>query len=119
MTLIGVPRENAPGERRVALVPKVVERRCGAGLSVVVETEAGAGALIPDEHYEEAGATIATTSCTSTRRPRCSSVTQNPRSPKSPRNSRFCERGVAQGVGRCRPLVGEFDACAPLHRFVG
>ena len=58
MTLIGVPRENAPGERRVALVPKVVERLCGAGLSVVVETEAGAGALIPDEHYEEAGATI-------------------------------------------------------------
>ena len=58
MTLIGVPRENAPGERRVALVPKVVERLCGAGLSVVVEAEAGAGALIPDEHYEEAGATI-------------------------------------------------------------
>jgi NAD(P) transhydrogenase subunit alpha len=58
MTLIGVPRENTPGERRVALVPKVVERLCGAGLSVVVEAEAGAGALIADEHYEEAGATI-------------------------------------------------------------
>ncbi|MDT5162981.1 MAG: Alanine dehydrogenase/PNT, N-terminal domain, partial [Mycobacterium sp.] len=26
MTLIGVPRETTPGERRVALVPKVVER---------------------------------------------------------------------------------------------
>ena len=58
MTLIGVPRETAPGERRVALVPKVVERLCGAGLSVVVEAGAGAGALIADERYEEAGATI-------------------------------------------------------------
>ena len=58
MTLIGVPRETTPGERRVALVPKVVERLCGAGLSVVVETGAGAGALIADEHYEAAGATI-------------------------------------------------------------
>ena len=58
MTLIGVPRENAPGERRVALVPKVVERLRGLGVSVVVEAGAGAGALIPDEHYLEAGATI-------------------------------------------------------------
>jgi NAD(P) transhydrogenase subunit alpha len=58
MTLIGVPRETTPGERRVALVPKVVERLRGAGLSVVVETDAGAGALIADEQYEEAGATI-------------------------------------------------------------
>ncbi|OBC04570.1 NAD(P) transhydrogenase subunit alpha [Mycobacterium sp. 852013-50091_SCH5140682] len=58
MTLIGVPRETAAGERRVALVPKVVERLCSTGLSVVVETGAGAGALIPDEHYEQAGATI-------------------------------------------------------------
>jgi NAD(P) transhydrogenase subunit alpha len=53
-----VPRETTPGERRVALVPKVVERLRGAGLSVVVETDAGAGALIADEQYEEAGATI-------------------------------------------------------------
>ena len=52
MTLIGVPRESAVGERRVALVPKVVERLHGAGLAVVVETGAGTGALIPDEQYE-------------------------------------------------------------------
>src|SRR4051794_35275121 len=58
MTLIGVPRETAAGERRVALVPKVVERLHAAGLAVVVETGAGTGALIPDEHYEQAGATI-------------------------------------------------------------
>jgi NAD(P) transhydrogenase subunit alpha len=58
MTLIGVPRESAEGERRVALVPKVVERLCGDGLVVVVESGAGAGALIDDEQYERAGAVI-------------------------------------------------------------
>lgn len=58
MSLIGVPRESVAGERRVALVPKVVERLRAAGLEVVVETGAGAGALIGDEHYRDAGATI-------------------------------------------------------------
>ena len=58
MTLIGVPRESATGERRVALVPKVVERLHAAGFTVVVETGAGAGALMPDEQYVQAGATI-------------------------------------------------------------
>jgi NAD(P) transhydrogenase subunit alpha len=58
MTLIGVPRETATGERRVALVPKAVGRLRGAGLAVTVEIGAGAGALIPDEQYEQAGATM-------------------------------------------------------------
>ena len=57
-TVVGVPRETAAGERRVALVPKVVERLRSAGLDVVVEAEAGLGALIPDAHYEQAGAGI-------------------------------------------------------------
>ena len=35
MTLIGVPRESAEGERRVALVPKVVERLCAEGHRVI------------------------------------------------------------------------------------
>ena len=52
MTVIGVPRETATGERRVALVPKVVERLRARGLSVVVEPGVGSGALIPDEQYE-------------------------------------------------------------------
>ena len=53
---IGVPRETAQGERRVALVPEVVGKLKGQGLDVVVERGAGAGALIPDEQYEQAGA---------------------------------------------------------------
>ncbi|WP_185058926.1 Re/Si-specific NAD(P)(+) transhydrogenase subunit alpha [Pseudonocardia eucalypti] len=57
-TRIGVPRESGAGERRVALVPKVVERLTGKGLEVVVETEAGLAALLPDQQYTDAGATI-------------------------------------------------------------
>jgi H+-translocating NAD(P) transhydrogenase subunit alpha len=58
MTLIGVPRESAAGERRVALVPKAVERLCSAGLEVVVEAGAGAAAALTDELYRSAGATV-------------------------------------------------------------
>jgi NAD(P) transhydrogenase subunit alpha len=57
---IGVPKETAPGERRVALVPEVVGKlRAGAeGLEVLVQRGAGDGALILDSAYEEAGATL-------------------------------------------------------------
>ena len=55
---IGVPKESAEGERRVALVPEVVRKLSDGerGLEVLVERGAGAGALIPDGQYEEAGA---------------------------------------------------------------
>ena len=55
---IGVPRETAPGERRVALVPDVVRRLAAAGGELVVESGAGAGALIDDASYVAAGARI-------------------------------------------------------------
>jgi H+-translocating NAD(P) transhydrogenase subunit alpha len=55
---LGVPKETAEGERRVALVPEVVKRLSGKGIDVVVEAGAGEGALIPDQLFEEAGATI-------------------------------------------------------------
>jgi NAD(P) transhydrogenase subunit alpha len=54
---VGVPKETAAGERRVALVPDVV-RRLGDAVEVVVERGAGAGALIPDELYAAAGAVL-------------------------------------------------------------
>ena len=57
-TTVGVPRESVPGERRVALVPKVVERLTGRGVHVVVESGAGLGALVPDALYTAAGAGI-------------------------------------------------------------
>ena len=56
---IGVPREIAAGERRVALIPDAVKKLTGAGAAVVVESGAGAGAFIDDAAYVAAGATIA------------------------------------------------------------
>ena len=56
--IIGVPKENYPGERRVALVPLVVPTLAKAGFQVVVETGAGAQAGYPDSQYAEKGAHI-------------------------------------------------------------
>jgi H+-translocating NAD(P) transhydrogenase subunit alpha len=55
---VGVPKESAVGERRVALVPEVVARLAGGGFEVVVEGGAGEAASFPDAAYEEAGARI-------------------------------------------------------------
>jgi NAD(P) transhydrogenase subunit alpha len=57
---IGVPKETAEGERRVAMVPEVVGRLLSstADLQILVQRGAGAGALIPDSAYEEAGAIL-------------------------------------------------------------
>ncbi len=53
-----MPCESRDGERRVALVPKAVEKLTARGLRVVIEAAAGIGALMPDELFTEAGATI-------------------------------------------------------------
>ena len=55
---VGVARETAPGERRVALVPDALAKLTAAGLEVLVEQGAGTGALIPDAAYEDAGAKV-------------------------------------------------------------
>ena len=55
---VGVARESAPGERRVALVPEALGRLIAAGLEVLVEAGAGAGALVPDQAYADAGAKV-------------------------------------------------------------
>jgi len=55
---IGVPRETAAGELRVALVPEVVATLTSAGHEVLVQRGAGEGALIPDDQYERAGARL-------------------------------------------------------------
>ena len=58
---IGVARETAEGERRVALVPEAIARLKPAGIEVIVEEGAGAGAHLPDGAYEAAGATVVPT----------------------------------------------------------
>ncbi|MFE3023759.1 Re/Si-specific NAD(P)(+) transhydrogenase subunit alpha [Nocardia tengchongensis] len=55
---VGVVRETNPDERRVALVPKIIPALLKQGVEVIVEAGAGLGALIPDEAYTEAGATL-------------------------------------------------------------
>jgi NAD(P) transhydrogenase subunit alpha len=55
---VGVPKESAEGERRVALVPDVVRDLTGKELEVAVESGAGEGAGYPDSAYEEAGAAV-------------------------------------------------------------
>ena len=57
--LIGVPREIARGERRVALVPDVVPQLTRAGHRVIVERGAGQRAGFTDEAYRAAGCDLA------------------------------------------------------------
>ena len=57
--LIGVPREVASGERRVALVPEVVSQLTRAGHRLVVERGAGIRAGFTDEAYRSAGCDLA------------------------------------------------------------
>ena len=59
MATIGVPKEIAPGERRVALVPGGIQALKKAGLDVVVERGAGEAAGFPDARYEAEGARLA------------------------------------------------------------
>jgi NAD(P) transhydrogenase subunit alpha len=56
---VGVPKETADGERRVALVPEVVRKLTAKDFEVVVEPGAGDEAMLSDAAYEEAGATVA------------------------------------------------------------
>ena len=57
--IVGVPRETFPGERRVALVPAAIPNLTKAGLEVVVEAGAGAGAGYPDADFTAKGVKIA------------------------------------------------------------
>jgi len=57
-TTVGVVAESGTDERRVALVPKAVASLVNSGVDVVVESGAGEGALLPDELYTAAGASI-------------------------------------------------------------
>jgi len=55
---VGVPKETAQGERRVALVPEIVSKLAGSGLDVVVESGAGEAASFTDDAFKEAGAAL-------------------------------------------------------------
>jgi H+-translocating NAD(P) transhydrogenase subunit alpha len=55
---VGVARETAPGERRVALVPETAGKLAAAGFEIVVEPGAGEAAAFPDAAYADAGTAL-------------------------------------------------------------
>jgi NAD(P) transhydrogenase subunit alpha len=55
---IAVAKETREGETRVAMVPELVGKLTGLGYDVAVEPGAGLHALVSDEEFAEAGATV-------------------------------------------------------------
>ncbi|RKZ36624.1 MAG: NAD(P)(+) transhydrogenase (Re/Si-specific) subunit alpha, partial [Gammaproteobacteria bacterium] len=55
---VGVPKECAAGETRVAATPETAKKLISKGLEVGVERGAGAGARIPDADFEAAGVAL-------------------------------------------------------------
>ena len=56
---LGIPKETAPHEKRVALVPETVKKLAAGGKhQLFVQAGAGDGAAIPDAEFKAAGATI-------------------------------------------------------------
>jgi NAD(P) transhydrogenase subunit alpha len=56
---IGIPRETAPGERRVALIPETVKKLAARKIEAVLETGAGLASSFSDAEYQAAGAQVA------------------------------------------------------------
>ena len=55
---IGVPRETAPGETRVAATPETVKKLTAQGHTLRIESGAGLAASVTDAAFEAAGAQI-------------------------------------------------------------
>jgi NAD(P) transhydrogenase subunit alpha len=55
---IAVPRETAPAEWRVALVPESCKKLIATGYEVALESGAGAAAGFPDDEYRALGVTV-------------------------------------------------------------
>ena len=108
---IGVPKETAAGEHRVALVPEVVAKLTAKGIEVSVQRDAGQGALLDDASFKEAGAEIADDAQAIWR---CDAViTISPPDPEA-------IRGLGQGsvlIGFLAPLTspGTIRALADAH----
>jgi NAD(P) transhydrogenase subunit alpha len=55
---LGVLKESAPGETRVALVPESLKSLVAQGVTITVESGAGTAAGASDDAYQSAGATV-------------------------------------------------------------
>ncbi len=58
MTRLFIPKERRPFEQRVAATPETVSKLSDLGFEVTVEAGAGNGALIGDDAFREAGASL-------------------------------------------------------------
>jgi NAD(P) transhydrogenase subunit alpha len=94
---VGVPKETAEGERRVALVPEVV-RKLAQSHEIVVEAGAGEAALIPDALFDEAGATVSADGAA----PWSADVVLKVSAPSAEEIGRLPQRGVL--IGFLAPL---------------
>lgn len=56
--LVAVPKEIRDGEKRVALVPDIINKLTRLGLEVVIESGAGVNAQASDDAYRAAGALV-------------------------------------------------------------
>ncbi len=56
--VLGVPKEIAAGERRVAMTPETVQRLIRDGATVLIESGAGEGSSYLDAEYESVGASV-------------------------------------------------------------
>jgi NAD(P) transhydrogenase subunit alpha len=88
---IGVPKETAAHERRVAVTPDVAGRLVKSGFSVLVERGAGESASFADEAYGAAGATLAATAAEAFGQSDIVLKVQ----PPSPQEVRLCREGSA------------------------
>ena len=58
---VGVVKETFPGERRVAMAPRVMDVLAKVGAQFIVERGAGTDAGFPDKEYEAKGARMGAT----------------------------------------------------------
>ena len=55
---VGVLKETAPDERRVALVPSIIAKYANLGVELLIERGAGIAAFFPDADYEAKGVVL-------------------------------------------------------------
>ncbi|MCB9965307.1 MAG: Re/Si-specific NAD(P)(+) transhydrogenase subunit alpha [Rhodospirillales bacterium] len=58
---ISILKETVPSESRVAATPDTVKKLVALGAKIQIESQAGLGAHIPDQHFQDAGAKICKT----------------------------------------------------------
>ena len=92
---VGVPKETAEGERRVALVPEIVSKLAASGIDIVVEPGAGEAASFTDDAFKEAGAALGD--------PWAAELVAKVRKPTGDEAARFSEGQVL--IGFLQPLT--------------